>query len=670
MSGRRHLGGAGSRILAAATLRSGANTWLPSELERRTTMTRSLLFAAACLAISGGAARGPALAAVQGFEVAEATIAEMQAAMEAGTVTSVGLVDAYLARIAAYDQRGPALNAIVLLNPAARERAAALDEERRTQGPRGPLHGIPIILKDNYDTADMPTTASSVALAGFVPARDGAQVRKLREAGAVIIAKSNLHEMAMGITTISSLGGQTLNPYDLTRNPGGSSGGTGAAIAASFAAVGMGSDTCGSIRIPASQNNLVGLRPTKGLSSIAGIIPLSHTQDVGGPLARTVEDLAVVLDATVGYDPDDPATTIVENSELPSFTASLDAGSLTGARFGRLDALFESSGAESAVVSVIEAAIGELAAAGAEIVPVTIPGLAELTDKASVINYEFKHDFIDYLAANPGAPVASLADLLDRGLYHEALDARFRLRERVGTRDGADYLAALQWRTILRDAVVQAMDDDDLDALLYPTLVAAPSRVDEPQRGSNCALAPNSGLPAISVPAGFTEDLLPVGLEMLGRPLSDTALVSFAYAFEQRTGHRRPPTVTPPLIAGAAPEPYGFGTRVWFTSPDGTGSRPGVDVSFTFDPLRNTLEYHLLFDNVRAEHVHAATLHVGRDGPAFARLAAPRTLDSAGAVMLTPRQHAAFLEREVYLRIFTEWTPDGGGPLALPFQIP
>src|SRR6185436_19098592 len=183
-----------------------------------------------------------------------------------------------------------------------------LDRERAQKGPRGPLHGIPVIVKDNYNTTDMPTTASSIALAGFVPREDAFQVRKLREAGAVIIAKSNMHELASGITTISSLGGQTKNPYDLLRNPGGSSGGTGAAIAASFAAVGMGSDTCGSIRIPSSHNNLVGLRTTKGLSSIAGVVPLSTTQDGAGPLARTMADLAVVLDATIGEDLADPAT--------------------------------------------------------------------------------------------------------------------------------------------------------------------------------------------------------------------------------------------------------------------------------------------------------------------------------------------------------------------------
>ena len=222
-------------------------------------------------------------AATSQVEVHEATILELQAALADGTATSIGLVDAYLARIAAYGQQGPALNAMIMVNQLAREEAASRDRERALGNVRGPLHGIPIIIKDNYDTFDMPTTGASVALAASIPPDDAFQVRKLREAGAVILGKSNLHELAMGITSISGLGGQTRNPYDPTRNPGGSSGGTGAAVAASFAAIGWGSDTCGSIRIPSAHNNLFGLRPTKGLSSIDGIIPLSHTQDVGGP---------------------------------------------------------------------------------------------------------------------------------------------------------------------------------------------------------------------------------------------------------------------------------------------------------------------------------------------------------------------------------------------------
>ncbi|MBT6697051.1 MAG: amidase, partial [Gemmatimonadales bacterium] len=219
--------------------------------------------------------------------------------MELGRASSAWITQAYLDRIAAFDQTGPAINAMVSLNPNAMAEAEALDRERADGVVRGPLHGVPIVLKDNYDTRDAPTSAGTAALSGFVPPDDAFQVGRLREAGAVFLGKTNMHELASGWTTVGSLGGQTLNPYDLTRHPGGSSGGTGAAVAASFAAVGWGSDTCGSIRLPSAYNNLVGLRPTKGLSSIDGIVPLSHSQDVGGPLARTVRDLAIALDATI-----------------------------------------------------------------------------------------------------------------------------------------------------------------------------------------------------------------------------------------------------------------------------------------------------------------------------------------------------------------------------------
>src|SRR5215471_16346701 len=239
------------------------------------------VFLIAVLLLEGGsfAQQNRRTSAPPSFEVFEATIPQLQEAMQSGRVTSRQLVEAYLARIRAYDVDGPKLNAIIATNPNALKNADALDRERAEKGGRGPLHGVPVIVKDNYNTTDMPTTAASIALAGFIPNRDAFQVRKLREAGAVIIAKSNMHELASGIVTISSLGGQTRNPYDPARNPGGSSGGTGAAVAANFAAVGMGSDTCGSIRYPAAENSLVGLRPTMGLSSRAGIVPLSHSQD-------------------------------------------------------------------------------------------------------------------------------------------------------------------------------------------------------------------------------------------------------------------------------------------------------------------------------------------------------------------------------------------------------
>ena len=257
--------------------------------------------------------------------VVEATIADLQQGMSERRFTALDLTRAYLARIAAYDQKGPALNSMVRVNPSAERDARAMDAERRAGKVRGPLHGIPIILKDNYNTADMPTTGSTLALATFVPREDAFIVRRLRESGAIIIGKSNLHELAAGITSVSSMGGQTRNPYDPRRCPGGSSGGTGAAIAASFATVGWGSDTCGSIRIPAAFGSLYGLRPTSGLVSRHGVIPLSHTQDVAGPLARTVTDLAIALDFTVGRDTADAATQVLDGRELPRFAAALSA---------------------------------------------------------------------------------------------------------------------------------------------------------------------------------------------------------------------------------------------------------------------------------------------------------------------------------------------------------
>ncbi|MBP99446.1 MAG: glutamyl-tRNA amidotransferase, partial [Acidobacteria bacterium] len=272
-----------------------------------------------------------------GFDVAEQSISDLATALDSGEVTSRELVAAFLARIETFDQQGPALNAMVVINPNAFRDADALDAERSAGRVRGPLHGIPIVVKDNYDTVDMPTSAGTIGLATSVPPDDAFQVSRLREAGAIILGKTNMHELARGITTVSSIAGQTRNPYDITRNPGGSSGGTGAAVAASFAAVGMGSDTCGSIRIPSAHHALVGLRGTRGLASGDGIIPLSTTQDIGGPLARSVRDLAITLDATVGVDPADETTRRSEGRIPATYTDALDSRGLLGARV----ALFE-----------------------------------------------------------------------------------------------------------------------------------------------------------------------------------------------------------------------------------------------------------------------------------------------------------------------------------------
>jgi Asp-tRNA(Asn)/Glu-tRNA(Gln) amidotransferase A subunit family amidase len=412
---------------------------------------------------------------------------------------------------------------------------------------RGPLHGIPIILKDNFATTDMPTTAGAVALRGLTPRRDAFQVTKLREAGAIILAKANMQELASGITNVSSLGGQTCNPYDPTKNPGGSSGGSGAAAAASFAALAWGSDTCGSIRIPSAFNNLFGLRPTKGLVSITGIVPLSHTQDVAGPLARTATDLAIGLDAIVGRDPQDPATAILDTATLPRFVQSLDTAALRGARLGVLTSYFGSDDADAEAARVVRAAIARLRAEGAEIVEIDIPGLDSLTRGASVIDFEFEPDLEDFLRENPGAAVSSLAEIIERNLHHPSVDVSFRRRERAGTRDSDAYRAALARRDAVRRAVVGLMDSERLDAILYPTIRRKPVTIPASQSGSTCTLSAVSGLPALSMPAGFTADSLPLGVELLGRPLADARLVAFAYDYEQAVRPRRPPRTTPPL---------------------------------------------------------------------------------------------------------------------------
>ena len=312
------------------------------------------------------------------FVPEEATISDIHAALGAGRVTCVQVVQAYLRRIEAYDDRGPALNALITLNARALETAAELDRIfAANRSALRPLHCIPVIVKDNYDTADMPTTGGSLTLAASVPLRDAFVVRKLRDAGAIILAKANLTELARGGTTVSSLGGQTRNPYDLTRTPGGSSGGTGAAIAASFAVTGTGSDTGQSVRSPASAQNLVGLRPTRGLISRSGIIPVSTTQDEAGPITRTVADAARMLDVMAGYDPDDPITAFGAHRIPPTYTAFLNPDALKGARIGVLTEFFGRDPVHQDVNAVTEDAIKKMAEAGATTIRITIPALEQ-----------------------------------------------------------------------------------------------------------------------------------------------------------------------------------------------------------------------------------------------------------------------------------------------------
>ena len=484
-------------------------------------------------------------------QLLEASIPELQAALAQGTVTSQDLVEMYLARIAAFDQQGPSLNAISAVNSDALAEAERLDAERAADGSRGPLHGIPVIVKDNYETVGLQTAAGSASLAGWIPPHDAFLVKRLREAGAIILAKTNMHEFAMGVTTLGSLFGQTRNPYLLDRNPGGSSGGTGAAVAANFAAVGMGSDTCGSIRIPASHNSLVGIRGTQGLASRRGIIPLSHTQDIGGPLGRSVADVAIVLDATVGYDPADSETAESVGNVPDRYTAFLRDQGLQGARIGLLIDLLSKAPEDEQVAEVVRRAMGEMEQQGATVVEVSIPGLDELMlDRDGgflVLTYEFREDFNTYLEQHPSAPVRSLEEVLQSGKYHPRMESRLRERQQSAPPETPEYLELLLKRVTLKRVVLQLMAEQSLDALAYPTIRQVAAPVEEDQEGTNCHLSANSGLPSITVPAGFVEEGLPVGVELLGRAWSEARLIELAYAYEQATHHRRSPESTPSL---------------------------------------------------------------------------------------------------------------------------
>jgi len=489
----------------------------------------------------------PAAAPASSFDVTEKSIVQMLAAQRIGTVTSRDLVEKYTARIKAYDQDGPRLNAMIALNPKALEQADALDAERRAGRVRGPLHGIPIVVKDNYATADMPTTAGSLALAGWETRRDAFMVKKLRDAGAVVIGKTNLHELAYGITSISSAGGQTRNPYDPTRNPGGSSGGTGAAVAASFAAAGMGTDTCGSIRNPSSENSLWGLRGTMGLSSRDGIVPLAHSQDIGGPLARTVGDLLLMLDATVGVDPAD-AITRDSQSHIPrTYNGSVGDAGLGDVTIGLLRPLFGSAPEDEEVARIVRDAVGDVRALGAGVVEVAFDGLDDLLRDTSVINAEFKYDLQDFLARFPSAPVHSLAEILASGKYHQAVEGVLKRANEVSSRDSDSYRASVSKREQARARILSLMNERGITAFVYPTLRRKPAAIGQPQNGSNCQLSAATGFPALSMPAGFTSDGLPVGMDLLGQPWSEPTLLKVAYAYERAVAPRKPPKTTPPL---------------------------------------------------------------------------------------------------------------------------
>jgi amidase len=491
------------------------------------------------------------------LDVAELSATAARDQMAAGTLTSRALTAAYLDRIAKLDDDGPRLGAVIELNPSAIEEAEALDAERAAGRLRGPLHGLPVLLKDNIDVAGMVNSAGSLALADHRPAQDAFAAARLRAAGAVILGKTNLSEWANFRSTRStsgwsSRGGQTRNPYVLDRNPCGSSSGTATAIAASLAAIGVGTETDGSIICPAAVTGLVGLKPTVGLVGRTGIIPISISQDTAGPMARTVSDAALMLNGLVGVDPADPAAAAAEGKIASDYTAFLDANALQGKRIGVLRQVM---GFHPAVDAATEAAIAAMKGKGAELVDVQIAGYNSWNDaEFSVLLYEFKDGLNTYLKSS-GAPQASLEALI---AYNKANAERtmpffgqeiFEQAQAKGPLTDAEYTKARDdaRRLAGRDGILAALDGHKLDALIAPSMSPAwPTDhvLGDHFLGAGYGMAAVAGTPSVSVPMGETHGL-PLGLTFMGRAYSEGELLALAYAFEQATRARRPPEFKP-----------------------------------------------------------------------------------------------------------------------------
>jgi Asp-tRNA(Asn)/Glu-tRNA(Gln) amidotransferase A subunit family amidase len=501
-----------------------------------------------------------ALTASQTFDVREATISDIHAAMRARTLTCHALVQAYLKRIEAYDKQGPAINAIVVVNPNALAEADEKDKRFAQGGMTGPLHCIPMIVKDNFETIGLQSAAGSITMKGFVSDKDAFQVRKIKEAGAIVLAKSNMGEFAFSPQeTLNSLQGHTRNPYDTTRVPAGSSGGTAASVAASFGTVGLGSDTGNSIRGPSSHTALVGIRSTMGLTSRAGVIPLSYLADVAGPMARTVADAVAVFQVIVGEDPEDPMTARSRGRAIPNYAASLDRNGLKGARIGVLRQAYERNNAQvdPEIAKVFAKALDDLKAAGAEIVdPATVdrPQRPPRPEGSGGCR-GFKYDINEYLKTRgQKAPVHSLEEIIASPLFDKIpAVSQTRLKSaQASNPDGPESESCkleAAYREAFGAAVTKAMDDMKLDAFVYPTWSDPPHLIGETNGLDNSQVfSPTSGFPAINVPMGYTrDDKLPAGMTIFGRAWDEARLIKLAYAYEQATHHRKPPESTPPI---------------------------------------------------------------------------------------------------------------------------
>jgi Asp-tRNA(Asn)/Glu-tRNA(Gln) amidotransferase A subunit family amidase len=484
----------------------------------------------------------------------EATIADIRAALASRELTCRQVVQMYLDRIEAYDKKGPVLNAIIMINPNALAAADALDAKFAQSGFTGPLHCVPLIVKDNFNTADMPTSAGSLSLKGSIPANDAFQLRKLREAGALVLAKSNMAEFAWSpFETVGSLlPGYTRNPYALDRVPAGSSGGTAAAVAASFGAVGLGTDTGNSIRGPSSHTSLVGIRSTMGLTSRDGIVPLFLNRDIGGPMARNVADAVAVFDVIAGYDPADPVTAASQGKRPDSYLGFLDKDGLRGTRIGVVRQLFMGPDTDPQILKLLERALADMKQQGAEIVEgVNIPEIDQIPPAKLFCN-RFKYDIEAYLAGlGPQAPVKNLDEILASQKFHPSIEKRMRDAQAEPPPDrNPSCLVADESGRRLAQAVLKAMDDGKLDALVYPSWNNPPRLIGDlntPHGNNSNRISPPTGFPAMTVPMGFVRANLPAGLQILGRPWSEPTLIRIGYAYEQATRHRRPPVSTPPL---------------------------------------------------------------------------------------------------------------------------
>lgn len=530
------------------------------------------------------AALTPSLSQAASYPVEEATIDSVMAAYRAGTTTAVEVTQAHLARIAAYDQQGPLINSLITVNPNAVQEAAALDAQLKQTGkPVGVLHGIPVIIKDNLDAVGMPMTSGFQGWKHYLPPSDATLVKKIRDAGGIIIAKASLSEFARGggdnINSVVS--GFARNPYNTAFATGGSSGGTGASLAASFGIVGIGTDTGGSVRMPAAHNALAGLRPTVGLVSRSGLVPLNSVRDTAGPMARSVADMATLLDVIAGFDPQDEATTRAKGHIARSYRAQLAPDALKGARLGVLSQIFTAKTADPRVIAHFQQTITELRAAGATVIEDFAISELDRIPRPPQTAARFKDDLTRFIARHPGIPFPSVQAIADSKLLHPLHQAGFDaaaaarpVAEDPETIEGA----ANEQR--YREAFTKAMDAAGIDAVVFPTWAQLPAINGDrnTQLTATPRPAPDAGptalgssltfvgsslqWPALSVPSGYLGEGLPVGLQILGRAWDEARIIRYAYAYEQATHYRHAPASVPPLADSLASRFVGSWTLI------------------------------------------------------------------------------------------------------------